>query len=90
MIDDTEGTWIDLVRKALESPDLSDEDCTQLLWNTSCFPFGVVDEVVFSLKKSWEAGGRTVAGAVQASYEELDRAVQEAIKRGEWGVRDDG
>jgi len=72
---DSNGTWLDLTRSVVG--DLSDDDCHDLLWNASCYPFGSPEQVEKSLRESWENGGRTVDGAISYAHAELDGAMDE-------------
>ena len=69
-------TWHDLVRRTVRRPRLTDDDCDALLWQATCFPFGTPRQVRRTLRQSWGKGRKTVAGAVDWSYRELDRAME--------------
>jgi hypothetical protein len=72
---DEKATWLDLARSVVG--DLSEEDCRDLLWNATCYPFGSPEQVAKTLRESWDGGGKTVAGAIDYATAELDRAMDE-------------
>ena len=71
-------TWNDLARSVM--PCATDEECQSLLWECSSFPFDTPDGTLRVMQETWEAGGRTLAGAVAYSYAKLDRCMEEANK----------
>ena len=58
-------------------PHASDEAIKRLLWNCTPFPFaGDTRKLRRSLRKYLRLGGGAVDGAIAASHEELDRAME--------------
>jgi hypothetical protein len=75
------ATWKDLAREAIAPDTATDDECSRLLWECSPFPFGTPQQTKKTLRRTWRKGGRTVAGALDYSYRELDRAMRGIRRR---------
>ena len=70
------GNWIDLVRLVVPAS-VTDDECIELLWAATPFPFGRPSQVLHSLREYWKRGEGTVNGTICAAEEELDRVTEE-------------
>jgi hypothetical protein len=65
---------IDLVKKYF--PSFSVDDCYEVLWTTTCYPFGNSKDIEKNLQELKENTDNTVEGMIKYTYNKIDEHQQ--------------